>query len=203
MIAGIVLAAGRSSRMGRPKALLETGEGTFVERAVTALRDGGCNRLVVVVPGSAGSDPAAASVAEAAGAAGADLAFNGVPRSEQIDSLRAGIGAVPLAEAIVVLPVDVPLSGPAAVAAVIGRFRATHAPVVVALHAGRRGHPVLFGRAVFGDLHRSDLSEGARSAIELHEAQVVEASVDDPGVLLDIDRPEDYRRLMGPDRARR
>lgn len=192
MIVGIVLAAGRSRRMGRPKPFLEMGGESFLSRAVAALLQGGCGEVVVV----GGSEPAARSVAERAASAGARVALNPPGGSEQIDSLRTGLRAAGAARAVVVLPVDVPISDPAPVAALIRGFEMTAAPVVVPIHAGRRGHPVLFARSVFDDLRSPGLAEGARTVIGMCEAELVEVPVEDPRVLLDVDTPDDYRRLL-------
>lgn len=194
MIVGIVLAAGRSRRMGEPKPLLVFRGATFLERAVRALRGGGCER-VVVVAGPDG-DPVARRIAEAARAAGAEVATNPVPNAEQVDSLRAGLAALPPeAQAAVVAPADVPGMDAAAVGALVEAFRARGAPVVRATHAGRHGHPVLFARRVFPELFADPLPEGARTVIHAHAGEVEEVPVASPAVLLDVDTPADYRRL--------
>jgi CTP:molybdopterin cytidylyltransferase MocA len=195
MIAGIVLAAGRSRRMGRPKPLLAFRGASFLERAVGALRGGGCG-LVVVVAGPA-DDPAAAAIAREAERAGARAVVNPRPDAEQVDSLRAGLAALsPQTEAAVVLPADVPGVDAAAVRAVVEAFRARGAPVVRAVHQGEHGHPVLFARRVFADLFRASLPEGARSVVHAHAAELEEVEVDSPALLLDVDTPDDYRRLL-------
>jgi molybdenum cofactor cytidylyltransferase len=195
MIAGIVLAAGRSRRMGSPKAFLRLDGRTFVERAVEALLGGGCGD-VVVVAGSA-VDDTAGRIAERALALGARVAVNPEPGSEQVDSLRAGLLALARdVEAAVVLPVDVPLATPALVAAVIDGFRATGAPIVRPTCGGRHGHPVLFARGVWPELLEEALPEGARTVIHAHAARVHEVPV--PELPADVDTPEDYRRLAGP-----
>lgn len=195
MIAGIVLAAGRSRRMGRPKPLLGFRGASFLETAVAALRGGGCGEVLVVA--APADDPAAAAVAREAERAGARVVTNPRPDSEQVDSLRAGLAALPHeAEAAVVLPADVPGVDAAAVGAVVAAFRARGAPVVRAVHGGKHGHPVLFARRVFSDLFRDPLPEGARSVVHAHAAGLEEVEVDSPDVLLDVDTPDDYRRLL-------
>jgi molybdenum cofactor cytidylyltransferase len=195
MIAGIVLAAGRSRRMGAPKPLLVFRGATFLERVVRALRGGGCGRVVVVVGPEA--DPAATRIAEAARAAGAEVVVNPVPEAEQVDSLRAGLAALPPdAEAAVVAPADMPGMDAAAVRALVDAFRARGAPVVRATHGGRHGHPVLFARRVFPELFADPLPEGARSVIRAHADEVEEVPVASAAVLLDVDTPADYRRLL-------
>lgn len=195
MIAGIVLAAGRSRRMGRPKPLLRFRGASFLERAVGALRGGGCGEVLVVA--APPDDPAAAAIAEAAEAAGARVVVSPRPDAEQVDSLRAGLAALPPeAGAVVVVPADVPGVDAAAVRAVVDAFRARGAPVVRAVHAGEHGHPVLFARRVFADLFRASLPEGARSVVHAHAAELEEVEVDAPALLLDVDTPDDYRRLL-------
>ena len=88
-VAGIVPAAGRSERMGTPKPLLEVDGQSFLARAVRVLREGGCSPVVVVV---AAADEA---TREAAGAAGARVVENAAARSEQVDSVRLALAALP------------------------------------------------------------------------------------------------------------
>jgi len=187
MIAGIVLAAGRSRRMGEPKPFLRLDGATFLERAVDALRRGGCGEVWVI----AGADETGARVAEAAAALGARVATSAEP--EQVDSLRIGLHALPDdAEAAAVLPVDVPEVDAATVRAVTEAFLRTRAPVVVPGHEGRHGHPVLFARAAWPELH-GHLAEGARSVVHAHAADRVEVPV--PALPDDVDTPDDLRRL--------
>ncbi|HEU0051796.1 MAG TPA: nucleotidyltransferase family protein [Longimicrobium sp.] len=196
MIAGIVLAAGRSRRMGRPKAFLRLDGRTFLERAVSALRDGGCGEVVVVV--GPPEDETARAVAESALALGARLAVNPEPESEQIDSLRAGILALPRRAGVaIVLPVDVPGATAELVVALVDGFRANDALIVRPSAGGRSGHPVLFARPVWRDLLREELPEGARTVIHEHAARVHEVPV--PALPEDVDTPDDYRRLAGLD----
>ena len=192
MICGIVLAAGRSRRMGRPKAFLRAdGHETFLARAVRSLIGGGCARVVVVV--GAPDDADAARTADAARALGATVAVNPDPGSEQVDSLRAGLAALPPgAEAAVVAPVDVPGISPALVRAVIHAFRAADAPVALPGLGGRHGHPVLFARRVFPELMRTDLPQGARSVVHAHADALAVVPVD--ALPADVDMPADYAR---------
>jgi nicotine blue oxidoreductase len=196
VIAGIVLAAGRSRRMGAPKAFLEMDGTSFLARAAAALREGGCD-AVWVVTGPA-DDEAAARIASKAREMGAHVAVNPAPDSEQVDSLRAGLRAIPgEADAAVVLPVDVPRVDADAVRRVVNAFRERGAPVLRAVHGGRHGHPVLFARALFAELLDGDLPDGARTVVHAHAAELEEVEVAAAGVLHDVDTPEDFRRLAG------
>jgi CTP:molybdopterin cytidylyltransferase MocA len=191
MICGIVLAAGRSRRMGQPKAFLRTGSSTFLEHAVRALSEGGC-ALVIVVTGPL-DDDTAREIAEEAAALDAGIAVNPHADSEQADSLRIALFALPPeAEAMVVAPVDVPDVSSALVRAVIQAWRDTGAPIAVPERGGKHGHPVLFSRRVFGELMRPDLPEGARSVVHAHADALAAVPVD--ALPADVDTPEDYRR---------
>jgi molybdenum cofactor cytidylyltransferase len=189
----ILLAAGRSSRMGRPKPLLELDGERFIERGIRTLRDGGCRIVVAVV-----SEDSDGSV-RLADATGALVELSDDPDAEPIDSVRRALVHIPGdAAAVLVLPVDHPAVTPATVAAVIASFRRDPAPVVRPVHRGRPGHPTLFARSLFEELRGAALAEGARSVIDAHAGEVRDLDVDDAGVVLDVNTPDDYRRLTAP-----
>jgi molybdenum cofactor cytidylyltransferase len=192
MIAGIVLAAGRSRRMGEPKAFLRLEGRSFLERTLAALHHGGCAELVVVT--GPREDDVARRIAESALALGARVVVNPAPDSEQADSLRLGLRVLPDdAEAAVVAPVDVPEVEAALVLALVEAFRRTGAPIALPSNGGRHGHPVLFARGVWPELLEGPLPEGARTVIRAHAADLVEVPV--PRLAADVDTPEDFRRL--------
>ena len=196
---GIVLAAGQSARMGRPKAALRLGAGgpTFAAAAVDALRLGGVTRVVVV----AGAHPDA--VREAlAGTAEVDVIQHSDWTSGQLSSVLAGLAAVdrPEVDAVAVTLVDVPLVRATTVAALVAAWRATRAPVVRPAIGDRHGHPVIFDRAVFAALRAAPLDVGAKAVIAACGPAVVNVPVDDPGALRDVDTPEEYAALLAGDR---
>lgn len=189
---GIVLAAGRSSRMGTPKAVLDAGGVSFMARAIDALRDGGCRDILVVI------GPDDGETGTAAAQAGARVVVNTAQDSEQIDSLRLGLRNLnPGALGAVVLPVDHPLVSSATVRAVVQAWERTHAPIVRPSHQGTPGHPTVFTVTVFDELLHDELPDGARTVIDAHAGEVVDVAVDDEGVTIDIDTPDDYRRVLG------
>jgi molybdenum cofactor cytidylyltransferase len=191
VIPAILLAAGASTRMGRPKALLDVGGQTFVRRILATLREGGVAETVVVVrPG------AAALGAEVAAAGCARLVENPDPDRGQLSSLLTGLDAVdrPDVAGVLVMLVDVPLVRPSTVAALLARAAAPAAPILRATHGGRHGHPVVFTRAVFTALRSADPAVGAKPVMRAFSVEDVD--VDDPGVLRDVDTPQDYQRLL-------
>jgi CTP:molybdopterin cytidylyltransferase MocA len=185
---GIVLAAGASSRMGQPKALLEVDGTPFLEHAIRLLRHAGCRYIVAVV------NDADDWITRLADATGAEPVINDQPGSEQIDSLRLGIANLPDDyDAIMVLPVDFPRVQQDTVNALVAEFRRQPVAVLNPAHQGKPGHPVIFSRDVVTELLRPDLPEGARTVIDRHIAEAKTLDVDDAGVLIDIDTPADFK----------
>jgi molybdenum cofactor cytidylyltransferase len=186
-VLGIVLAAGRSERMGRTKALLRLGEQSFLRAAVETLSDGGCGDVIVVA--------ASLEVETEARSAGARVVWNDAPASEQVDSLRLGLdAAADHATAALVLPVDHPLVTPATVAALIAAHIDRPHAIARPVRAGRPGHPTLFPRPLWPALQDPSLPHGARSVVEAPETETVDVPVDDDGVIADIDTPDAYAR---------
>ena len=198
-VPAVVLAGGRSSRMGRPKALLPAGAETFVGRIVRTLRDGGVSGVVVVAP--AGDLAAGIAAARARLRPPPPVVANPDPARGQLSSLLVGLEAVdrPGVDAALVTLVDVPLVTAATVRALLDRYRRTRAPIVRPARPDGpgHGHPVVFGRALFAALRRRDPATGAKPVVRAHEAEAEDVVVDDPGAFTDIDTPEDYRRAFG------
>ena len=199
MIPAIVLAAGKSSRMGRTKALLPVGASgeTFLARIVRVLREGGISTIVVVTGGDAAAVRASLPRHDSALVAVENPHFE----EGQLSSLHVGLAAVEQryddVEAAMVTLVDLPLIAPSTVRTVLDTFRAhPQAPLVRPRHAGRHGHPVIFNRSIFAELRRADPSKGAKPVVHAHAAEEVNVDVDDEGAFTDIDTPEDYDRFI-------
>jgi CTP:molybdopterin cytidylyltransferase MocA len=192
-VVGIVLAAGRSQRMGKPKPLLEIEGQTFLERAITTLRSGGCASVVAVLPSSE-STPTMWRIAESAGAR---VVENPNPESEPIDSLRIGLDAAPAdARAAAVLPVDHPVVRESTVTALLGAFESRASLIVRPVFEDRPGHPIVLERSIWDELAEPDLPEGTRTVVRRHADEIDHVAVDDPGVKTNIDTPDDYTREL-------
>jgi len=194
-VAGLVLAAGGSSRMGTAKALLDADGMTFVGRLVQTLAGAGCDPVVVVAPARTGG------VADEAARSGARLVVNPDGAGGQIGSLRAGLswlaqGDEPPA-AVAFTPVDNPVVAPTTVEALIAAWRTSrpaHAAIVLPRFGSRRGHPVLADMRIAHEFQEPGLPEGARTVVRRDPGRVVEVEVEDLGAVEDIDTPERYRR---------
>ena len=201
MIPAIVLAAGKSSRMGRPKALLSIGTSgdTFLTHILHVLRGGGITRACVVIGGDASAVRATLP---------ADDEFLRVVENKnyeqgQLSSLLVGLASVGERdddlEAVMVTLVDLPLITAATVRAVLDAYRnAPGAPIVRPRRGKRHGHPAIFDRRLFAELKGADPATGAKPVVHAHAAEEVNVDVTDDGAFTDIDTPEDYERFIRP-----
>ncbi len=195
-LAGLVLAAGASRRMGAPKAGLRIGGATFVARVLEGLTAARLAPIVVV----AGMHHEA--VIEALPRdSGARVVVNPAPERGQLSSLKVGLkellAVAPEVEGVVVALVDHALVAPATVAALVHAARNAPAPILVPSYAGRRGHPIVFMRSVWAELLDTPDTDSARAVVRRDATRVRELAVDDPGVVCDFDTPEDLRDDRG------
>jgi molybdenum cofactor cytidylyltransferase len=195
MVPALVLAAGRSSRMGRAKASLPIDDrDTFLTRIVRTFLEAGVDDVVVVV-GHQGE-----SIAEGFAASGLAARFVHNPDYDrgQLSSLLAGLAVVdrPGVAAALVTLVDVPLVSADTVRTVVDCYRRTRAPVVRPTAGGRHGHPLLIDRLLFDLLRASDPLLGAKPIVRAHASRNGDVLVDDEGAFTDIDTEEDYGRIF-------
>ena len=197
VVPAVVLAAGRSTRMGRPKALLPIGGvDTFVTRVVRTFLDAGVEDVVVVL----GEEADAIAARLAREGLDARIVVNRAFATGQLSSVLKGLDAIdrPGVEAMLVTLVDVPLVGADTVRAVLRRFRETGAPIVRPVRGDDHGHPVLIARSLFAALRSGDPATGMKPIVRRHVSPAGDVVVEDEGAFLDIDTPEQYERAIGP-----
>lgn len=180
MIAAVILAAGASSRMGRPKAFLEYRGETFLERLIRAFRVY-CEDVIVVTSGALAAE-------------GARIVVNPAPERGMLSSLQCGLQALPAdAKAVAFTPVDFPALHPDTIGRVVDGWSGEL--LRIPRHRGRRGHPVLASAAIVPEFLDMPAAAQARDVVRRHESDIVYVDVDDAGILLDIDTPEEFERL--------
>lgn len=192
VVAGLLLAAGGGRRLGgRPKALLPYRGRPLAEHAVRTLRDGGCGPVHVVL------GAAAARVRQEAELPGCVVTENPDWASGMGSSLRSGLASLAGsgADAVVVLLVDQPGIGAAAVARVAAAHR-SRSSLAAAAYGGRRGHPVLLGADRWAGVSASASGDrGARAYLREHEQEITLVECGDVAEAYDIDTPADLRHL--------
>ncbi|MBI3667221.1 MAG: nucleotidyltransferase family protein [Acidobacteria bacterium] len=189
--AGIILAAGESSRMGRDKALLDYGGATFLEHLIRLFLP----RVspVVVVLGHHAAEIRGALAPRP----GLQVVINKGYQAGQLSSLQTGIRALPAASpAALVTLVDHQSVAAATIDAMLDRFRSAAPALVIPRCQGRRGHPVLFSRRLLDEILALPPSASAKQVVHAHQQDTSYLDVNDPGVWRDIDSPADYKTLM-------
>jgi molybdenum cofactor cytidylyltransferase len=192
----MLLAGGDSSRMGQPKALLRLGSETFLARVLHALEAGGLDDIVIVT--GLHDEVIRQARADLPLGAGTRVVFNPAYQQGQMSSLVAGLDALAPhhVDAVMVALVDHPLVRASTVVTLVSAYHRTRAPVVRPVYRGRRGHPVIFAASIWPALRAAPAGEGARGVVRSLGDAVCDVEVDDAGVTIDVDTPEDYRRLI-------
>jgi molybdenum cofactor cytidylyltransferase len=188
-VAAILLAAGKSRRMGNCKQLLPLGDSTVIARCINALVTGGVGEIIVVVSGEGHM------VAEAVRCCPARVVVNSESEGDMSSSVRAGRDALTTeASGVVVSLCDYPLVSAGTMTSLIAEHEASPGSIIIPCHQERRGHPLLFPRAILSEL-TDDLI--LRDLVRRNPDRIHCLDVDDPGVLIDMDTPEDYHRICG------
>ena len=199
MIVAIILAAGESSRMGRPKALLPIDGMTFIGKIVTALQSTPIARTLVVLGHNA--EEMQRHIRDLP----VDIVVNPNYKEGQLSSLLAAIREIQSSkdaeavDGILVHLVDHPYVNAGLVTVMIDKFYATKKWIVVPRYHGRRGHPVLFSRSLFAELLAAPLDQGAKSVVHAHREETLEVDTEEEGITIDIDTPDAYQKYVPGD----
>jgi len=194
MTAAIVLAAGKSERLGRPKAMLLLRGKTFLDNILEAILRSSINPTVVVVGHH--RDEIASRVPLPA-----KVAFNPDYEKGMVTSFQTGIRALPadVSGALLFL-VDHPVIEPGTIEALT--TKAAPDRIVVPIFNGRRGHPVLFGSHILQEILALGSDQGANIVVRKDPGRVIEAPVKSAGILVDVDTPEDFQKLQNEHESR-
>lgn len=187
-VAAILLAAGQSRRMGICKQLLPLGESTVIGRCLGLLLEGGVTDITVVV------SPGGEAVAAEAKRLPVRVVINQEPGGDMASSIRTGRDVLTAdASSVMIALCDCPLVLPATIRLL--RDTAVNSPdrIIIPTCAGRRGHPLIFPRSILDELTHGQI---LRDVVRRDPSLVIDLPVDDPGVLMDMDTPDDYRRVQ-------
>ena len=188
-VAAILLAAGKSRRMGSCKQLLPLGAGTVVGRCLDALVTGGAGEITVVVSEEGNL------VVEAVRAYPVRIVVNPEPAGDMASSVRAGRDALRYeASGVIVSLCDYPLVSANTIATMVAEHANTPDSIIIPCHQDRRGHPLLFPREI---LNRLEPGVTLRDLVRCCSDRARCLGVSDPGVLIDMDTPDDYHRICG------
>jgi molybdenum cofactor cytidylyltransferase len=194
MIAAIVLAAGKSERMGRPKALLPLRGRTFLENILDAISHSSIDQTVVVVGHHR-------QEIESRFPPPAQVVFNPDYEQGMVTSFQAGIRALrPDTSAALLFLVDHPVIEPGTIESLT--TKAAPDRIVVPVLNGRRGHPVLFGVHILQEILALSSAQGANIVVRKDPRRVIEVPVKSAGILVDVDTPEDFQKLQNEDESR-
>jgi CTP:molybdopterin cytidylyltransferase MocA len=172
--------------MGSPKALLPFRGRTFLQHILDAIAQSPIHNTVVVVGHHRNEIAAALNLP--------DLVFNPDYEEGMITSFQAGIRALPEdCEGAMLFLVDHPIVEAGTINALLEQ--AAPDRIVVPTFNGRRGHPSLFGIQVLQEIISLPPSQGANIVVRRDPDRVVQVAVDAPGILVDIDTPEDFKKL--------
>jgi molybdenum cofactor cytidylyltransferase len=191
MISIVILAAGTSSRLGRPKQLLDLGGEPLLRHTVRNALASRAGEVVLVLGNQADA------IAEAVGDLGQRTVNNAEFAAGQSTSLRVGIEAVSgESDAAIVMLGDQPLVSPEMLDQIIERFEQTRSLIVQPVYGETPGNPVLLARSLFPELMNIEGDQGARGVIKSHAKEIDRVRISDglpPG---DVDTDEDYQALL-------
>jgi molybdenum cofactor cytidylyltransferase len=191
-IAPIILAAGDSTRMGYPKALLPLGEDVFITRILRILRSSGLSHPVIVL------GKAAPLIRERIRDWAADIRINPDPGRGQLSSIQLALSSIgPEFDACMIWPVDQPAVSEDLVSRLTQLFIASGSPIAFPRCGNRKGHPAIFHRSLFQEFMDAPLEEGPKKMILRHEQETAILPTEESAVVQDIDTPEEYEALTG------
>jgi len=190
MISAILLAAGNSGRMGRPKALLLYKKSIFIDHILNSLNIAGCSPVITVLGGQS------ALILENSSVSRHIYVINKRPEDGMISSIKIGIKHLPVnTEGFLLALVDHPAVTQAVYDDIVKSASENPEQIIIPQYKKRSGHPVYIGRTFFEQLLNANADQTARDIIHLNEEFITCLDIDDPGILKDIDYPEDFQKL--------
>jgi len=193
LLAAVILSAGASTRMGRPKALLPYREGTFLEHLLQVTRHPRIGITRVVLGAGAENIKTSAKLDDST------VVVNSEWELGQLSSIWAGVRSLEgiATDGIILCPVDHPLVSARLVSELVERFYDEKKAIVLPTYKSKRGHPVIFSSHLYGELLAAPAEMGARAVVWAHAGDVLEVPTDEEGVTLNLNDPDMLKRATG------
>ena len=191
-VVGMVLAGGKSERMGRPKALLPLRGKTFIEHIVDEIEKSGLSDCRIVVGYHAKAIHKHLPNLKPISVINSDY------EKGQVSSLRKGMNSLSSlrVDGLMVFLVDHPFVDHFLIDALLQKFNDTEAPIVIPSFQNKRGHPVIFGRKLFKELLEAPLKNGALDLIKTYQKEITYLNWQSEQILIDIDTPQLYQKYI-------
>ena len=191
MITGLVLAAGRSERMGTLKQLLPFGSVTLIEQVVRTLTRSRVGKDVVVVLGHRAEE-----IVKRISGLPVRFAYNPDPEGDMLSSIRCGLAYIPPDQAILIALGDQPLVTAEIVDQLIAEYERQPEGMVLPVHEGKRGHPMIVSPAYREEILFQSLQDGLKELRDRHAESVRLVPVDTDAVLVDLDYRDEYEAAL-------
>lgn len=190
MITGLVLAAGQSKRMGRPKMLLPFRNKTVIESVLNESLQSNLDKVLVVLGGDR------ESICKQIQSLPVETCFNPDYRQGMLSSVQAGLRNLPAeTDAVCLILGDQPQIQAAVIDQLIKVFDKSKQNILIPEFNNRRGHPVLFSASYIDEIFTLNQNIGLRELMQRHRDDILELNIQAPEILEDLDTPEDYERL--------
>jgi len=198
MIWAIILAAGESKRMGRPKLLLPFGDNTIIETIVNNAIESKADEVLVVLGSGA------ENIAEKIKRKHAKTSVNPNFRQGMLSSIQWGFESLPEdTRAALVMLGDQPMVSSSVIDKVMDAYEQTEKSIVLPVYNKRRGHPILIDMKHRKEMKQLSPDVGLRALVHNHTDDILEVAVDTPGILKDIDTVEDYNQILSRSKQER
>ena len=188
-IGAVILAAGRSRRMGRPKLVLPWGDWTVIEQVVKTLKQAGIDDILLVTGGSR------EQIEQVLAGYQVSFAYNDKYEThEMLTSLQTGICASNTAlRALLVVLGDQPAIQANVIESIVEKFYQQPAKLIIPSYQMRRGHPWLVDKSLWDELLTMPAENTLRDFLAAHYHDITYVAVDTPTILSDMDTPDDYK----------
>jgi len=192
MFSLVVLAAGKSERFGRNKMLIDVLGKPLIRGVVENALNSRVDEVIVVL------GYMAKEIEEVLKDLPCKVVYNRNFEEGMSSSVKIGVSKISkTAEAVLILPGDYPLVTAEDIDRVISKFRETGASIVIASYKGRPGHPILFSQKLFNEILKiSEKEQGLKAVVRKHGEEVVLAETNSPGVLMDVDTEEHFKKVI-------